>query len=586
MCSNMLKEIESVKKFVAGRLALVGSVDAALLENFSKALVVLINTAPVFGPGEASSIEDALKDSPYGDNTSKIVAAIDSRIKAAGAAADAKPSPRAVKSSGAGKQLLKNWWFFCTEADWAVFNDPKRSWHSKMTTGVERAMSLGLWDFHEQTLKWLLAMLLLCHYTDGIPAYKQIYEKLQDLKKCVAAERRICDHEQLIEFPDTPEELPPSIWRSAYADGKPVRIQLTGVSTIADHIPLRGNSKLLKEKNASPQLDSSVFVKPEPNSPRADPAAHDQAPAARCSLSRPKTEEGHTANVPQDHDERALWEEYQRKISRLRSEKAASYGDASPAPSPVPCDRPAARTIALRRGPDGKMQLMPRSSGRDATDGVKDEDDEPEVDTAPKPEGAVTTLEDLDPYSRAAVAALSKRKATKEAAKAAEKQAAKDAKAKLKAEAGAGAAGGAAVPAPKKRGRPPSATKSESAAVCLKRPASAASKGPSPKAVKKDPAKACAVKTEHPKAVRMKKEEPEVPKSAIMKSMPKFPADGSNPPPVRYNGGVIYTSLAVRRFRALRKRGDKYSELGASFATSSKKEAWETVVKGIDKYKK
>ncbi|CAK0829652.1 unnamed protein product [Prorocentrum cordatum] len=43
-----------------------------------------------------------------------------------------------------------------------------------------------------------------------------------------------------------------------------------------------------------------------------------------------------------------------------------------------------------------------------------------------------------------------------------------------------------------------------------------------------------------------------IPKSKIMGAMPSLPKDGSNPPPVAYKQGVIYTSVKVRRFRAFR----------------------------------
>ena len=42
--------------------------------------------------------------------------------------------------------------------------------------------------------------------------------------------------------------------------------------------------------------------------------------------------------------------------------------------------------------------------------------------------------------------------------------------------------------------------------------------------------------------------------------MPKLPSDGSNPAPVKYNGGAIYTSIKSSSFRPLTTRGDKYSE--------------------------
>ena len=52
----------------------------------------------------------------------------------------------------------------------------------------------------------------------------------------------------------------------------------------------------------------------------------------------------------------------------------------------------------------------------------------------------------------------------------------------------------------------------------------------------------------------------EVNKKNIQAAMPRLPSDGSNPAPVKYNGGVIYTSRKSSCFRPLATRGDKYSE--------------------------
>ena len=52
----------------------------------------------------------------------------------------------------------------------------------------------------------------------------------------------------------------------------------------------------------------------------------------------------------------------------------------------------------------------------------------------------------------------------------------------------------------------------------------------------------------------------EADKNNIQAAMPKLPSDGSNPAPVKYNGGVIYTSIKSSTFRPLTRRGDKYSE--------------------------
>ena len=76
----------------------------------------------------------------------------------------------------------------------------------------------------------------------------------------------------------------------------------------------------------------------------------------------------------------------------------------------------------------------------------------------------------------------------------------------------------------------------------------------------------------------------EVAKSQIMKAMPtKKQADGSNPEPVCYNGGVIYCSWAKRKFRALTTRGNDHTEKGKGWGGDKPcKVAWKHCVDAID----
>ena len=104
-------------------------------------------------------------------------------------------------------------------------------------------------------------------------------------------------------------------------------------------------------------------------------------------------------------------------------------------------------------------------------------------------------------------------------------------------------------------------------------PSSIPSAAPKPKAVLNNVKKAEAVKAEP--VVISKKE--------IITSMPKLPADGSNPKPVPYGTGIIYTSRRNRAFRALRVRGNNYTESSRSWGGDRPaKAAWVSCVKAID----
>ena len=57
-------------------------------------------------------------------------------------------------------------------------------------------------------------------------------------------------------------------------------------------------------------------------------------------------------------------------------------------------------------------------------------------------------------------------------------------------------------------------------------------------------------------------------------------------PPVLYKGGVIYTVEEKQMFRALKVRGDKYSEASCVWGVKrTKVEAWAKVVQAIEQHK-
>ena len=79
----------------------------------------------------------------------------------------------------------------------------------------------------------------------------------------------------------------------------------------------------------------------------------------------------------------------------------------------------------------------------------------------------------------------------------------------------------------------------------------------------------------------------EVPKSKILKAMPKVNASKTNASPIHYWGGVIYTAMQAKRFRALKVRGDVYTEKQSSWGkTKTPSAAWNECVKAIEDHHK
>ena len=86
--------------------------------------------------------------------------------------------------------------------------------------------------------------------------------------------------------------------------------------------------------------------------------------------------------------------------------------------------------------------------------------------------------------------------------------------------------------------------------------------------------------------VKKEEDDEDIPKSKILKAIPALPKDGSAPKPVKYWGGIIYTAIKAEKFRALKERGNNYSEASASWGGSKpSKEAWVKCVKAIENHR-
>ena len=56
--------------------------------------------------------------------------------------------------------------------------------------------------------------------------------------------------------------------------------------------------------------------------------------------------------------------------------------------------------------------------------------------------------------------------------------------------------------------------------------------------------------------------------------------------PILYKGGIIYTSAKQNMFRALKVKGDKYTESSCGWGKKkTRQDAWAHVIKAIDEYK-
>ena len=312
------------------------------------------------------------------------------------------------------------------------------------------------------------------------------------------------------------------MWQHAYAAEAPLKVEIPGINLVAERIPLRKNSKLLKDKPSADQAAKAVVGNIHVHIPKG----HDIPALAASSNDGQHV----AANVPQavsqgivlndnDPEEVALHAKFQADLWKIRATKQGLLATSPPKTKqePLTIKKEADGSFVVGQACTGEpgaadhtghIGYKPKNNNLEQAVGV-------EADLHGDQDKAAGHESALDPFSQASLKALQKRNANKK-----------------KNSAG------------KKHG------------------------------LKKKPASAVACQVAH------------AGKSSTA-SMPPDTPDGSNPSPVPYLKGVIYTEQNHKKFRALKIKGDRYTESSSTWGTKrTKNEAWGIVTRAIRSHSK
>ena len=340
----ILKELEGVKAYMASRPQTPGA-SGSVATSFAASMLKMISVCNFISPHDAAKLSSALSDSsPFNEyETKKIRDVIDKKV---GDMSIAKSQHKSTCNQQS--QLLKHWWNYLTQSDWDILNDSRQHFSAKMTRLMERAHLLGLvCTFDEKTYKWMLAVLLAVQYKETPDAHF-IYDKLQELKQAHAAETKYYPHTFLSKYPEFPSELDSIMFAYAYPDAadKPVSVKLPGLQAIANRIPLRSNSKLLKEKS---KRKKKRQLRQQSTDEEALPASAQPEGVVKAEPLHSQSKSSDTIDV----EEQALLAKYYADLAQLRKKKKQAY--TMPSIAPTPC----AGSIELRDSADGKITLQP-----------------------------------------------------------------------------------------------------------------------------------------------------------------------------------------------------------------------------------
>ena len=329
--ASLIKEVVSAHQFFSLK-SIEDPGYNQMAKNFAKGLIQQINSCLTLSLHDATALMHALKESPYDDaDLKRIEKTIDAKVMML------KPSKLATVKDQLLRNLGQDW---CTQDDHVMFDDPHKPWHSKACRLVERGNSVGCSHPSEETLRWMLAFLLMKHYRE-IPNATEIHHKVHELKQVVLCERKTFPYEQLLVFPSNPVELPEHIWSYAYGDGEPISVTMLGIKTVAEKsVAMRSNAKILR-KAAEPSARADRIKQEQeatqhfatgsvPLKLEADGSL--TVPSPGHSLLKPKND-GVANSKAENNPSHSLLRRKNADCMRLDDDFANSQADDSDAPS-------------------------------------------------------------------------------------------------------------------------------------------------------------------------------------------------------------------------------------------------------------
>lgn len=274
----ILNEIRSAKQFVQARKRFSGQTDLSqIMDSFIDRVSKMIEAQPL-SLGEISAIMHELEDSPYPENkNTAIIELLDAKMVADMASTPVTPTSKHA-SSTVNKSTLVAWWNYFTDQQWATLKS-ERSIFAKTEFVVHTSRSFGLVDPDEQSVKWLLAVLLKLHYGAELPDALTRFKQFLDLKLLFVsgaqAQNRNANHvpAALHHYPKDTTYLPEAVQAAVSgAVNRDIHPDTVGLTRIANIIPMRKISALLK--GWSKEAIEAVCIAVAPSGkPKTEPAS-------------------------------------------------------------------------------------------------------------------------------------------------------------------------------------------------------------------------------------------------------------------------------------------------------------------------
>ena len=322
-------ELTAVNASIAKRSKLDSKVSDSLREKAARQIAYAISNLGDVDFQSAQKLYEAITEAGMSDEATTLMnTAVDGKLDShlEGQSADIAESNKKL-----GQDLLypENW---TVDELHSSVSDKSKSFNMKLQMCADHLVCCGVTRPSEKTIGMWLSFCVCLHYK-VLPSYHILKGFISDLKNMIIASHKPSKFPVIMEYPKSPEALPQHVYDEIFkGDYIPIQITVPRMRDVfANHMPLRGNNKLLKSQS-KPSVE---LAGPEDDGPRKGAAERRPRRSSSSSLGSPKLKE-----------------------------EPSSLGSVSP--SPVKTEIPAEPTDDFSSPPDWAADLMNMLSGRES----------------------------------------------------------------------------------------------------------------------------------------------------------------------------------------------------------------------------
>ena len=322
-------ELTAVNASITKRSKLDSKTSDSLREKAARQIAYAISNLGDVDFQSAQKLYEAINEAGMSDEATTLMnTAVDGKLDShlEGQSADIAESSKKL-----GQDLLypENW---AVDELHSFVSDKSKSFNMKLQMCADHLVWCGVTKPSEKTIGAWLSFCVCLHYK-ALPSYHILKGFISDLKNMIIASHKPSKFPVIMEYPKSPEALPQHVYDEIFKnDYVPIQISVPHMRDVfANHMPLRGNNKLLKSQT-KPSVE---LAGPEDDGPRKGAAATRPRRSSSSSLGSPKLKE-----------------------------EPSSLGSMSP--SPVKTEIPAEPTDDFSSPPDWAADLMNMLSGRES----------------------------------------------------------------------------------------------------------------------------------------------------------------------------------------------------------------------------